>query len=185
MKNKSHSIFKFCPVCGAKLSRKKQDHLVRLVCSKCDFVYYQNSKPTVTALIKNSQGEILLVKRAVPPNKGYWDTPGGFLENGEDPEPGLRREMKEELGITLKNIKYFGMYTDFYFERYNLYTLNIVYTCEISSGKMIPQDDISELKWFKKKDFPFKRFAFRWMKKVLNDYNKVNKISAYENNTKG
>ncbi len=172
MLNKSHSIFKHCPVCGAKLLRKKHDHLVRLVCSKCNFVFYQNSKPTVSALIKNSKGEVLLVKRAVPPNKGFWDTPGGFLENGEDPIPGLRREMKEELNVRLKKIKYFGMYTDFYFERYNLYTLNIIFTCEISSGKIRPMDDVSELRWFKSKDFPYKQFAFRWIKECLRDYSK-------------
>lgn len=170
MTSKSHSIFKYCPVCGAKLSRRKHDHLVRLVCSKCDFVYYQNSKPTVSALIKNKRGEILLVKRAVKPNLGYWDTPGGFLENGEDPILGLKREMKEELNITLKNIRYFGMYTDFYFERYNLYTLNIIYTCHIASGKIKPQDDVSEFRWFKKKDLPFKKLAFRWIDKALKNF---------------
>jgi len=172
MPNKSHSIFKFCPVCGSKLSRKFHDHLKRLVCSKCEFVYYQNSKPTVSALIKNKQGEILLVRRGVPPNKGAWDTPGGFLENGEDPIPGLKREMKEELNVTLKNIKYFGIYTDFYFERYNLFTLNIIYTCGIKSGKIKPQDDVSEIGWFKPKDFPLNKMAFRWIKEALRDYSK-------------
>lgn len=172
MPSKSHSIFKYCPVCGAKLARKKHDHLVRLVCSKCDFVYYQNSKPTASAFIKNKKGELLLVKRAVKPNFGYWDAPGGFLENGEDPVPGLKREMKEELNISLKNIKYFGIYTDFYFERYNLYTLNIIYTGEIAAGTLKPQDDVSELKWFKKKDLPMKKLAFRWIKPALKDFSK-------------
>ncbi|XOU94093.1 MAG: NUDIX domain-containing protein [Candidatus Kerfeldbacteria bacterium] len=172
MKSKSHSIFKFCPICGAKLAKKKHDHLVRLVCTKCAFVYYQNSKPTVSALIRNKKGELLLVKRAVPPNKGSWDTPGGFLEDGEDPIPGLRREMKEELNVKLKNIKYFGIYTDFYFERYKIYALNIIYICEISSGNIKPQDDVSEFQWFKKRNIPYKKFAFRWISKALREYSK-------------
>jgi len=170
MKNKQNKFFKFCPVCGGKFITKKQDHLDRLVCSKCDYVFYQNSKPTVSALIVNKKKEILLVKREIQPKFGSWDTPGGFLENGEDPIVGLKREMMEELGIKLKNIKYLGIYLDSYYERYYLSTLNILYEAEIASGKLKPMDDVSELRWFNKKDLPLKKIGFQWAVIALKEY---------------
>ena len=170
MKYKQNRFFKFCPVCGAKLVNKKQDHLSRQVCSKCDYVLYENSKPTVSALIVNKKGEILLVKRGIKPKYGYLDTPGGVLENGEDPVVGLKREMMEELGVKLKNIKYLGMYIDSYYERYYISTLNILYEAEIASGQLKPMDDVSALRWFNKKDLPLKKIGFKWAVKALREY---------------
>lgn len=170
MKHKQNDFFKFCPVCGEKLVNKKQDHLSRQVCSKCDYVLYQNSKPTVSALIVNNKKEILLVKRGIKPKFGYLDTPGGFLENDEEPIVGLKREMMEELGVKLKNIKYQGMYLDTYFERCHISTLNILYEVEIASGKLTPMDDVSELHWFSKKKIPYNKIAFKWAVKALKEY---------------
>jgi ADP-ribose pyrophosphatase YjhB (NUDIX family) len=167
MNCKSNKYFRFCPVCAGKLAIKKHDHVKRLVCNKCDFIFYQNSKPTVSAFIINKKGQILLVKRAINPRKGLWDTPGGFLEDGEKPIMGLRREMKEELGILLKDLKFLGIYIDTYCERYEMTTLNILYQAEIASGKLRPMDDVGALKWFGKKDIPWKKSAFRWMKRAL------------------
>ena len=139
---------------------KKHDYVKRLVCSQCDFVFYQNSKPTVSAFIVNKKGQILLVKRGIKPKFGLWDAPGGFLENGEEPVKGLKREMKEELGVSIKNTKFLGIYVDSYFERYSIKTLNVIYQTEIASGTLKPMDDVSELKWFSKKEIPWKKAAF-------------------------
>jgi len=164
-------VFKYCAVCGAKLKNIKQHGFKRQACSKCDFVFYHNSKPTVSAFIVNKKGQILLVKRAIEPQKGMWDTPGGFLENAEDPIKGLKREMKEELGITLKKIKYLNIYIDYYYHRgYDMATLNILYKTEIASGKLKPMDDVAEYKWFSKKEIPWKTSGFPWMKQALKDY---------------
>ena len=41
--------------------------------------------------------EVLLGRRKHEPRQGYWDLPGGFLEEGEEPLEGLRRELREGL----------------------------------------------------------------------------------------
>jgi 8-oxo-dGTP diphosphatase len=54
--------------------------------------------------IQNQQGELLLLKRKKPPNKGYWSPPGGKLkmEIGESPLECACREAEEETGLKLK-----------------------------------------------------------------------------------
>lgn len=50
---------------------------------------------SVKALIKDTDGSVLVVKE----NQDTWSLPGGGLDHGEKPEDGVRRELKEELGI--------------------------------------------------------------------------------------
>lgn len=149
---------------------KKTDHLLRQVCKECGFIFYQNSKPTSSAIITNQKSQLLLVKRNLDPRKGYWDFPGGFLEEGEDPVKGLKREMKEELGVSVMVGSQIGIYIDDYSGSYQSKTLNIAYKAKVSKGKITPMDDISEAKWFTKKEIPWKRLAFPWMYPVLKDW---------------
>ena len=73
--------YSFCLKCGQPLNTRLIDNVERLVCSSCEFVFYQNSKPCAGVLVLD-QNKVLLVKRAVEPFKDYWDIPGGFLEAG-------------------------------------------------------------------------------------------------------
>src|SRR3990167_11236908 len=95
--------FKYCPNCKAKI--KMDDRLID--CALCGFHYYLNPAPTNGLILESEKGEILLVKRKVSPKKGYWDVPGGFIDFGENLEESLKREIKEELGIQIFNLKYF------------------------------------------------------------------------------
>lgn len=55
--------------------------------------------------------EILLIKRGHAPYKDHWALPGGFLEKGEDPEDGAKRELAEEThvtGVALAQVGAFG-----------------------------------------------------------------------------
>lgn len=55
-------------------------------------------------ILISSQGEFLLTSRPVgKPYHGYWEFPGGKLESGESVTDALRRELREELGIEIKD----------------------------------------------------------------------------------
>ena len=59
---------------------------------------------TAGALIIDEQGRLLLLEHVFRPDGG-WGIPGGFLNKGEQPEAGLRRELREEIGIEVANVK--------------------------------------------------------------------------------
>ena len=65
-----------------------------------------NDKFTVSgaAVIVNDANEVLLLEHVLRPGSG-WGIPGGFLKHGEQPEFGIRREIKEEVGIELGDVK--------------------------------------------------------------------------------
>ena len=61
---------------------------------------------TAGALIFNDAGEVLLLKHRFRAGSG-WGIPGGFLESGEQPEEALRRELREEVGLEIRQVEIF------------------------------------------------------------------------------
>lgn len=62
----------------------------------------------VAGIIQNADGRILLARRKPGIHlEGYWEFPGGKIEDGESPEESLERELLEELGITTKTGTFF------------------------------------------------------------------------------
>lgn len=61
----------------------------------------------VRALILVNGNKTPFIKRIKNQTNIYWVVPGGSIEKGESPEDALHREIKEELGMFIKNIKFF------------------------------------------------------------------------------
>ncbi len=63
-----------------------------------------DKKLIIHTLIFNDQKQVLITKRSEVNDvlPGYWDIPGGSLEDGEDPITGAIRETKEESGLDVK-----------------------------------------------------------------------------------
>ena len=150
--------YSFCPVCGAGLARPVGPVGVPslLACRSCGFEFWQNSKPAVAAVIveKGSGGPcVLLTRRGIDPFKGWWDLPGGFLDNGEQPLDGLARELREELGVTAGNPRLVGADVDEY-PREDIaeearFVLGLFYRCDLApDALLVPADDVVEAVWF-------------------------------------
>lgn len=77
----------------------------RLVCPECGHVAYENPKIVVGSVVVH-RGRVLLCRRAIPPRRGFWTLPAGYLELGETIEEGAKREAMEEAGaaITLDGV---------------------------------------------------------------------------------
>lgn len=61
---------------------------------------------TAGAIITDNEGRVLLLKHRFRPSPG-WGMPGGFIEEGEQPEEALRRELREEVELEVKDVKLF------------------------------------------------------------------------------
>lgn len=158
--------FAFCPGCGAPDPQIEDDH--RVHCSRCGFEYFHNSAAAATALIE-CQEQILLVRRAVDPQRGLLDLPGGFVAHGESLDEALVRELGEELGIRVapQDLAYFGSHHNRY--RYGGITY---FLCDAffflrleRPGGLRAQDDIDALEWWPLQGLPWEQIAFptiRW-----------------------
>jgi mutator protein MutT len=157
--------YKHCTYCGGKVTASDR----KFTCTTCKGLRYVNPSPAVTALIFRNN-EILLVKRAINPSKNKWDFPGGFVDLNENYEDAIKREMMEELGIKLKNIKYFNSITERYlFKGVNEYVLVVNFLAEIESGNLKPDDDVSEAKFFELNEALNVDLGFPSMKKVISE----------------
>ena len=77
---------------------------------------YASSKATVGALCIDDEGRVLLARRGAEPFRGRWDLPGGFLDEGEHPLDGVRREFREEGGVDVEPLEFLGVWIDEYGE---------------------------------------------------------------------
>jgi 8-oxo-dGTP diphosphatase len=106
------------------------------------------TKFTVSAavIVVNERQEVLLLDHVLRPRSG-WGFPGGLLDAGEQILDALKREVREEIGIDLENVKFKRART---VKRHLelLYTANPVGTPEVLSR------EIYQLRWFSPDDLP-------------------------------
>jgi len=157
-----------CPRCGGPLTHAPG----RVECKTCGFVHWAHSSPAVSAFVTDGQGRVLLGRRAHEPDAGLWDALGGFLDEGEHPLDGLRREVLEETGLTVVPGHFVGAYMDTYgAETGAVPVLNLVWEVTVASGEAQPADDVSELRWFGRDELPPDGdVAFRWLAPVLREW---------------
>ncbi|TMH09024.1 MAG: NUDIX domain-containing protein, partial [Betaproteobacteria bacterium] len=99
--------YRFCPQCAAPLqSIAKEDGdggpKERLRCPACDYTHWNNPTPVLAAIIEcaDRDGRVLLARNAAWTGKMY-ALITGFMEAGETPEEGIKREVAEETGLSV------------------------------------------------------------------------------------
>ncbi|MPQ46499.1 NUDIX domain-containing protein [Marinifilum sp. N1E240] len=149
------NVIAFCPKCGSANFKYREDN--SFLCENCNFHLYINSAAAVAALIVNDDGEILLTKRAIEPQKGMLDLPGGFVDVMETAENAVSREIKEELNLDVKSMKYFMSFPNEYiFGGISVFTIDLAFACSvINYNKIHAKDDISAFKFYKFSEIDF------------------------------
>jgi len=113
---------------------------------------------STSALISDAEGRLLLARRSNVKklDPGRWETPGGFLEGGELPLDGLRRELREELGVEIVRWRLFDVFQHRDFTHPNLV---IVYEVRVSGEMTLNLDEIAEVRWFEEGEIGGLEFA--------------------------
>lgn len=164
--------FKFCPKCGS--SQFHEHDFKSKKCGDCGFVYYFNSSAATVALILNEKKEVLVAVRAFEPAKGTFDLPGGFVDMDETGEEAVAREVKEETGLTVKNVKYlFSLPNIYVYSGFEVRTLDNFYLCETDSVDFSAQDDVAKLQFIKLEDLDPSKFG---LESVRNGVEKIKNI---------
>lgn len=106
------------------------------------------TKFTVSAagVITNEAGEVLLLNHVLRPVSG-WGVPGGFMESGEQPEAAFRREIVEETGIELFDVRIYRART---LRRH----IEIIFTAKTTGNAEVKSKEILELGWFTAETLP-------------------------------
>lgn len=109
MENPLLKQYQYCPNCKNALLKKIIGGRSRPNCDKCGFIFWNNPRPVVSAVIAKAK-KVLLIKRALSPLKNYWCLPGGIIDYEETPEEATLREVKEETGLDITIHKLVGVY---------------------------------------------------------------------------
>ncbi len=147
----------FCSHCGsAGLLRQVPagDNRMRIVCGDCGKVQYENPR-IVTGCLPLWNGKVLLCRRAIEPRRGFWNVPGGFLENGERVEDGATREVWEEAEARIKII---GVHTIFTLT--DFHHVFIHFLGDLLDGRFGVGAESSESRLFTEQEIPWGAMAF-------------------------
>ncbi|MFA7670429.1 MAG: NAD(+) diphosphatase [Burkholderiaceae bacterium] len=131
---------RFCGVCATPM-RKSETELC-FHCPACRFSAYPRVSPAMMVLIKRGE-EILLARHATYGHARYTAL-AGFVEAGENIEEAIHREVLEEVGLHVKDIRYFGSQSWPF-----PHSLMIAYTAEYAGGELrIQEDEIADAGWY-------------------------------------
>ena len=108
-------------------------------------------------LIENDKGQVLLQRRS---DTGEWCVPGGALDVGETYVQAATREVWEEVGITVRHLRLFGLYSGddrmiTYPNQDRVYSLSVIFTTDSYTGTISDEDsEVLEHRFFSREDIP-------------------------------
>ena len=131
---------RYCGVCATPMIESDAELCFR--CPSCRFVAYPRISPAMMVLIKRGDS-ILLAQHATYATARYTAL-AGFVEAGESIEQAIHREVHEEVGLKVGDLRYFGSQSWPF-----PHSLMIAFTAEYESGDVrIQEDEIADARWF-------------------------------------
>lgn len=131
---------RFCGRCGTRTARVDGER--SMACPACGLHVYPRISPAIITLIR--KGDLALLASNAKFPGAFYSTLAGFAEIGEALEETLVREVREEVGVAVTNVRYFGS-QPWPFPN----SLMIAFTAEWASGEIaIDPAEISDAKWF-------------------------------------
>lgn len=136
----------FCGACGQPTESSPHERAKR--CPACKQSFYPRVAPAMIVLI--SEGDKILLGRAPRFKPGMYSLLAGYVEPGESLEESVVREVKEEVGVEIKDIRYWGS-QPWPFP----HTLMVGYTATYAGGEIVlDEQELTDAAWFHKDDLP-------------------------------
>ncbi len=107
-----HDRFRFCPVCGARLTAVGGEGAPFPKCDACGFVLFRNPGPGVVVLVPDGR-RIVLCRRSSSFLTGKWCLPGGYIEFDEDFLSAGIREVREETNLDVEIVSIISVASNF------------------------------------------------------------------------
>ena len=138
---------RFCGKCGSKTRMDKQERM--LYCEKCGSMEYPKICPAV--IIAVTDGDRILMSKYAGRTYKKYALLAGFVEIGETVEETVRREVMEEVGLKVKNIRYYKSQPWSFSD-----TLLMGFYCELDGEDKITLDheELALAEWFHRRDIP-------------------------------
>ncbi|MDD6808237.1 MAG: NAD(+) diphosphatase [Oscillospiraceae bacterium] len=139
---------KLCGCCGKEMVKSEKERM--LMCPSCKVPVYPNISPAVIVAITDGD-RLLLSRYASGPAKNHYALIAGFNEIGEPIEDTVRREVMEEVGLKVKNIRFYKSQPWSFTG-----TLLLGFVCDLDGSDTITMDDgeLSEAKFVNRNDIP-------------------------------
>jgi NAD+ diphosphatase len=137
---------RFCGRCGISLKTREKERAKE--CPQCGLLHFPRLAPAVIVLVERGRELLLARSRHFAP--GVYSVLAGFVEPGETLEEAVEREVFEEVGIRVKNIRYFAS-QPWPFP----HSLMIAFTAAYDGGELdINDQEIEDAGWFTPENLP-------------------------------
>lgn len=141
-----HATHRFCGRCGGETEIVDEEFAMR--CTRCGMMHHPRVSPAVIVRVRRND-EILLARSPGFP-EGMRSVLAGFVEPGESIEETVHREVREEVGIVVENLRYFGS-QPWPFPN----SLMIGFTADYAGGELTPQPgEIEDAGWYRADALP-------------------------------
>jgi len=166
----ARELFHFCARCGSP--RNPGSQLNPFQCGRCGFTYYFNVSSAVAVFIEDDAGRVLFIRRGREPSRGKLALAGGFTDPGETGEEATRREIHEELGAALTDLRYLGTWPNRYLANgFFVNVLDIFYCARLVSPTLIlDAHEVSGAEWLIPQHVDPAEVAFPSMRLALAAY---------------
>jgi NAD+ diphosphatase len=141
-----HATHRYCGRCGGETEPVSGELAKR--CRRCGMMHYPRLSPAAIVLVR--RGDRILLARSSGFPKEMYSVLAGFVEPGESIEDTVAREIREEVGIGVENVTYFGS-QPWPFPN----SLMIGFTADYADGELAPDpDEIEDAGWYTASDLP-------------------------------
>jgi len=157
-----HATHRFCGRCGGETEGVAGEMAMR--CTRCGMLHYPRVSPAVIVRVRRGDEVLLARSPGFPP--GLHSVLAGFVEPGESIEETVRREVREEVGIEVENLRYFGSQS-WPFPN----SLMVAFTADHAGGALRPEPgEIEVAGWYAPENLPQLPPSVSIARRMIDDF---------------